>query len=112
MQHRKSFPNQLREKAKLADKQVEKNKQRWWQAHERGNLSWRDTEWYRSKGIYLQRVANTLWEQAMQASIERGVAFQGRGGLIVGPQHVGTVERSLQILRERIQKGEVTWPPS
>ena len=112
VQHRKSFPNQLREKAKLADKQVGWNNQRWWQAHERGNLSWRDTEWYRSKGIYLQRVANTLWEQAMQASIERGVAFQGRDGLIVGTQEMGIVERSLQILRERIQTGEVTWPPS
>ena len=44
----------------------------------------------------------------------RGVkaAFENTGDMVhpVTP-HVGVVERSLQILQQRIDRGVVTWPP-
>ena len=46
----------------------------------------------------------------------RGVkaAYENKTGDMVHPvtpPHVGVVERSLQILQQRIDRGVVTWPP-
>ena len=115
VQHKKPHSNNLRQQAKHADKQIKWNEQnRWEEHHRRGWLSARRNDWYFGRGNHLKRVADRLWERALQESFARGVAFQGRDGTMQHPStpQLGTVERSLQILRERIQKGEVTWPPS
>ena len=47
-------------------------------------------------------------------SIKVGHPFKDRDGAMFqpGPLHLGTFERSLNILVERIEAGEVTWPPA
>ena len=45
----------------------------------------------------------------------RGVKaeYENTGDMVrpVTPPHVGVVERSLQILQQRVDQGVVTWPP-
>ena len=112
VQHQKKYSGKLRDQARHADKKRGWHDDKWWQAHRQGPLSARDADWWSSKAAQLKQEADRLWALAMEESYKVGVAFKGRDGLIAGPQHVGTVERSLQILRERIQKGDVAWPCS
>ena len=51
---------------------------------------------------------------ATEESIKVGHPFQDRHGTMwqPGPLRLGTFERSLNILVERIKAGEVTWPPA
>ena len=114
VQHHKKYTGKLRDQARHADKKWGWHDSDWWQAHRRGHLSARDAEWWSSKSAQLKQEADRLWAEATEESNKVGLPFKGRDGTMVSfaaPPHVGTVERSLQILRERIEKGEVTWPP-
>ena len=62
----------------------------------------------------MQETADRLWAEAREDSIKVGHPFKDRDGTMFqpGPLHLGTFERSLNILVERIEAGEVTWPPA
>ena len=63
-----------------------------------------------SQGRNVQR-----YPQPIRHSDIRNMAWWGirsRSVTAPGPLHLGTFERSLNILVERIEAGEVTWPPA
>ena len=70
------------------------------------------------------RIVNEIYEERIREQAVPGRALassQGQSREVVGktgdmvhpvaPPHVGVVERSLQILQQRIDRGVVTWPP-
>ena len=113
VQHKKILAGELRDKARLADKQWKWHDVSWWQAHSRGRLG-DDVGWWSRESTLLQETADRCWARAGEESIKAGHPFKDRDGTTVhlGPQRLGTFERSLKILVERIKAGEVTWPPA
>ena len=112
VQHQKKYTGKLRDEARHADKKWGWHDDAWWKAHRRG-LSARDAERWSWKSAQLKQEADRLWAKATEESNKAGLPFKGRAGTMEYPKppHVGTVERSLQILQARIKSGEVTWPP-
>ena len=115
VQHRKIHTGKLRDQARLADKQWKWHDEQWWKAHQRGRLSDANTDRWKRKSTWLQEEADRQWAEAQELSIREGKAFKQRDGSTwqpPGPPRLGTSERSLKILAERIRAGEVTWPPA
>ena len=113
VQHQKAYAHQLREEARHADKKRKWHEQGWWRHYKRGSISAHRHLQYRDDQAKLDQEADRLWAEAMSESWKAGVSFKGRDGNLVHPRppQLGTLEHSLQILRERIQLGEVKWPP-
>ena len=113
-QHQKTLANQLRDAARHADKRRKWHWDEWWRQHnKKGFISTRRHWQYHDDQAKLDQEADRLWAEAMSESFKAGVSFKGRDGNLVHPRppQLGTLEHSLQILRERIQLGEVKWPP-
>ena len=113
MQHQKILAGRLRDQARHADKKWKWHDERWRQAHSRRRLSDADADWWSRTSAQLQEEADRRWAEAREESIKVGHPFKDRDGTMFqpGPLHLGTFERSLNILVERIKAGEVTWPP-
>ena len=113
VQHQKILAGELRDKARLADKEWKWHDVSWWKAS-RGRLGDDDVGWWSRKSTLLQETADRCWARAGEESIKAGHPFKDRDGTTFhpGPQRLGTFERSLKILVERIKAGEVTWPPA
>ena len=112
VQHKKIRPNKLREQARWADKRKWRHDERWWKAQR--HMSKDDEDWWRRRSASLRKEADELWATAKEESLKAGHPFQDRDGTMVrpGPVRLGTFERSLNILVERIKAGEVIWPPA
>ena len=115
VQHQKILTGQLRDAARHADKKCKWHDEKWWQAHSQRRLSDADADWWSRQSASLREEADRQWAVATEESIKVGHPFQDRDGTMwqpPGPLRLGTFERSLNILVERIKAGEVTWPPA
>ena len=115
MQHQKILAGRLRDEARHADKKWKWHDARWWQAHSRRRLSDADADWWSRTSAQLQEEADRRWAEAREESVKLGHPYQERDGSMYRPgppPRLGLFEHSLKILVERIEAGEVTWPPA
>ena len=112
----KIFTGRLREYADKK-KNLHNARSKWQKVHgrwQKRHLSDAEADWWWQTSLDLQEEVDRLWATAREESIKLGHPFQERDGTMFYPvpQRLGTFERSLNILTERIKAGEVTWPPA
>ena len=99
----------LRDQARYADKQVTRHDKEW---------HWWQCESWREKSIQLRVRADRLWAEATKESIKAGQPFKQRDGTMWHPERSpqnpqkGNLEKALGILKARIEKGDLKWPPA
>ena len=115
VQHQKNVTGRLRDTARYADKKWKRHDDRWWDTAKRGRISRADEDWWKGESAALKQEADRQWTEAKEESMKAGHPFKDRDGTMVtpgpGPPRQGTFTRSLNILVQRIEAGEVTWPP-
>ena len=107
----------LRDQARYADKQVTRHDKEWHWWSTWGNLRGQCESW-RERSIQLREKADRLWAEATKESIKAGQPFKQRDGTMWHPERSpqnpqkGNLEKALGILKARIEKGDLKWPPA
>ena len=116
--HHQTPAHVLRDRARYADKQVTRHDKEWhwWSiwGSSRGRCD-QDSHWLRERSIQLREKADRLWAEATKESINAGQPFKLRDGTMWQPERSpqkGNLEKALCILKARIEKGDLKWPPA